>query len=199
MNPWITEHILRTELEVRNQIRDDFEHFARLERRTEGWISGYRIRTRRYSKNGEDSTAGDGDAREGALRGGLPGLKEEEERTECTICIMAVEDGDRVADLGCGHLFHAECLSEWILKKNSCPLCQGPIAEEIRSFEADAQGGGTGGDGVSERAPSRWCRRAWDSILDVATGRDRQMHMSHRTRLRSMLNESANASDESVE
>jgi len=49
----------------------------------------------------------------------------------CTICIMEIEDGDRVAVLDCNHLFHSDCLKSWIKRKNTCPLCQSPnIARE---------------------------------------------------------------------
>ena len=35
----------------------------------------------------------------------------------CSICILELRDRDRVADLSCKHLFHGDCLSEWIKKK----------------------------------------------------------------------------------
>mmetsp|Transcript_22921 Transcript_22921/g.33286 ORF Transcript_22921/g.33286 Transcript_22921/m.33286 type:complete len:428 (-) Transcript_22921:273-1556(-) len=42
----------------------------------------------------------------------------------CTICLLDLEDGDRIAVLPCDHYFHADCLKPWIQKKNACPLCQ---------------------------------------------------------------------------
>lgn len=35
----------------------------------------------------------------------------------CTICLLDIQDGDTIADLQCRHTFHADCISEWILKK----------------------------------------------------------------------------------
>ncbi|OEU14353.1 hypothetical protein FRACYDRAFT_165374, partial [Fragilariopsis cylindrus CCMP1102] len=47
----------------------------------------------------------------------------------CTICFTELEDGDRVGDIGCMHVFHADCLKMWIQKRNSCPLCNIPVAK----------------------------------------------------------------------
>ena len=40
------EHLLQAEIQSRNRVRDEYEHVARLTRRTEGWISGYSIKTK---------------------------------------------------------------------------------------------------------------------------------------------------------
>jgi hypothetical protein len=42
----------------------------------------------------------------------------------CTICFGPLEDGDRVGALVCDHIFHAECLKRWLVRRNTCPLCQ---------------------------------------------------------------------------
>lgn len=65
---------------------------------------------------------------------GYGGKEEEEEGKEnviCTICMLDITNGDRVGVLPCKHLFHSDCLKEWIKRRNVCPLCQAPdIAEE---------------------------------------------------------------------
>lgn len=43
---------------------------------------------------------------------------------ECCICFAVVEDGERVGALPCQHVFHADCLKEWVAKRAVCPLCQ---------------------------------------------------------------------------
>ena len=48
----------------------------------------------------------------------------------CTICFGPLEDGDRVGDLSCNHIFHAECLKSWLVRRNQCPLCAGDAAQE---------------------------------------------------------------------
>lgn len=137
MNPWITEQILQTEIQARNRIRDQFENALRQKRRTEGWVSGYTLKTKRYVASGEASglktnaqcdserecktnddklnPEEDEGARETASQGDQSISNSDDYM--CTICLLAVEDGDKIADLPCGHLYHAECLGEWILKK----------------------------------------------------------------------------------
>ncbi|KAL3782182.1 hypothetical protein ACHAW5_004594 [Stephanodiscus triporus] len=181
MNLWITEHLLQTEIQSRNRIRDEFEHAARLKRRTEGWISGYLIKTKLHSSrdastnkdsecNGtavtEDQTAIEDIPQDCPKRNGRDCM--------CTICLLELEVGDRVADLSCGHMYHAECLGEWILKKKTCPLCQDSnIATEIRCFEMNDDGNDH--ESCSEDRITRWRREAYDFWLDIATGRSRRV------------------------
>ncbi len=62
---------------------------------------------------------------------GGTGHSDDDDEVTCTICIMEIEDGDRIGVLPCEHKFHVECLKEWIKRKNVCPLCQVPdIARE---------------------------------------------------------------------
>mmetsp|Transcript_24642 Transcript_24642/g.59419 ORF Transcript_24642/g.59419 Transcript_24642/m.59419 type:complete len:711 (+) Transcript_24642:160-2292(+) len=49
---------------------------------------------------------------------------DEEETFECTICLGEIDDGDRVGILPCTHVFHVDCLRQWITRRNACPLCQ---------------------------------------------------------------------------
>ena len=46
----------------------------------------------------------------------------------CTICFVPLEEGDRIGDLSCNHLFHVDCLKSWVQRKNTCPLCAAPMA-----------------------------------------------------------------------
>jgi hypothetical protein len=41
----------------------------------------------------------------------------------CAICMATVENGDRIGNLQCRHLFHVDCLKQWLRKKNECPMC----------------------------------------------------------------------------
>ena len=56
----------------------------------------------------------------------------------CTICIMEVEDGEKVGALSCHHIFHVQCLKEWIKRKNACPLCQEPDIASPRPGNPEA-------------------------------------------------------------
>lgn len=43
----------------------------------------------------------------------------------CSICLEEYHGKDRVRSLAqCGHLFHAECIDQWLQKNNTCPMCR---------------------------------------------------------------------------
>lgn len=42
----------------------------------------------------------------------------------CTICCTQFENNDSVILLNCNHIFHKECINEWIHYKAECPLCK---------------------------------------------------------------------------
>mmetsp|Transcript_51915 Transcript_51915/g.112888 ORF Transcript_51915/g.112888 Transcript_51915/m.112888 type:complete len:192 (-) Transcript_51915:293-868(-) len=48
----------------------------------------------------------------------------------CAICLGAMEAGEQVRRLPCGHVLHTPCLDEWwfaqVGEKKSCPLCRHP-------------------------------------------------------------------------
>ena len=45
---------------------------------------------------------------------------------DCSICLDDVLTKPAY-NLGCGHLFHAECINEWRKKSDKCPMCKGLI------------------------------------------------------------------------
>jgi hypothetical protein len=49
-----------------------------------------------------------------------------EQGVRCAICLDRLEHGDVVGDIPCEHVFHKDCLKDWLRKKNRCPLCQRP-------------------------------------------------------------------------
>jgi len=50
----------------------------------------------------------------------------------CSICMVPLENGERVGDLDCGHHFHVECLKTWVLWRNVCPLCNAKNIAKIK-------------------------------------------------------------------
>ncbi|KAI3833187.1 hypothetical protein MKX03_027520 [Papaver bracteatum] len=61
----------------------------------------------------------------------------EEETEICTVCQDGYENKDKVATLDCKHEYHEDCITQWLLQKNVCPVCkrqalmaQGPKAME---------------------------------------------------------------------
>ena len=185
---------------MQNQMGIAYERH--LQRQRDGWVSGYKLKTKRYSFRDNDAKDHDDDLKseqdgekqtceecvvnknvidldaelnkeavvletenagcDNSVGSLLNDLSENSaDNNMCTICLLDIEDGDIIADVKCGHLYHADCLSEWILKKvrendnfshyyspdyvgkklknfqNSCPLCQAPdVAEEVREFES---------------------------------------------------------------
>lgn len=41
----------------------------------------------------------------------------------CTVCLDDIADGARIVTLPCAHLYHVECIAEWLRKKSICPQC----------------------------------------------------------------------------
>jgi len=51
----------------------------------------------------------------------------------CSICLEAVRGRRRRRLRGCGHCFHASCISQWLRKDDNmaCPLCRGVALEGL--------------------------------------------------------------------
>lgn len=45
------------------------------------------------------------------------------ENTSCSICIDEFKDNELLKQLKCGHIFHQECLSQWLINMDICPYC----------------------------------------------------------------------------
>ncbi|KAJ0255734.1 RING/U-box superfamily protein [Hirschfeldia incana] len=46
------------------------------------------------------------------------------EDKKCSICQEEYEAKDEVGKLRCGHRYHVHCVKQWLLRKNSCPVCK---------------------------------------------------------------------------
>ena len=44
--------------------------------------------------------------------------------TACMICQENFADSDEIPTLSCGHVFHNNCLNEWVKRNPVCPFCQ---------------------------------------------------------------------------
>ena len=42
----------------------------------------------------------------------------------CCICQEEYKDGEDLGKLDCGHDFHADCVKQWLMQKNLCPICK---------------------------------------------------------------------------
>ena len=60
---------------------------------------------------------------------------------ECVVCLEEYVDGEsRVMSLPCGHEFHAECITPWLVtRRRTCPICKGDVVRSMaRQRSADA-------------------------------------------------------------
>ena len=42
---------------------------------------------------------------------------------QCGICMDTFQDGEQLKKLVCSHIYHKDCLNQWIQSKKDCPLC----------------------------------------------------------------------------
>jgi len=64
----------------------------------------------------------------------------------CSICMEAFHVGESVswsADPDCGHAFHHDCISEWLLRHKECPYCRCTFLPVDRE-DSKGEGGGNG-------------------------------------------------------
>ena len=50
--------------------------------------------------------------------------KKDGENNECIICLSEFEVGDSITTLPCVHIFHNECIKNWLKNNNHCPICK---------------------------------------------------------------------------
>ncbi|XP_064645342.1 uncharacterized protein LOC135498811 [Lineus longissimus] len=48
----------------------------------------------------------------------------EEDLEKCTICLCEFEEPEDVRRLPCMHLFHVECVDQWLMTNKKCPICR---------------------------------------------------------------------------
>ncbi|KZV46132.1 hypothetical protein F511_29094 [Dorcoceras hygrometricum] len=46
------------------------------------------------------------------------------ETEPCSICREEYSEGDNLGTLDCGHDFHKDCIKQWLMHKNLCPICK---------------------------------------------------------------------------
>ncbi|KRX10223.1 hypothetical protein PPERSA_07308 [Pseudocohnilembus persalinus] len=50
---------------------------------------------------------------------------------ECSICLCQFEQDDKIRITVCFHIFHKECLDQWIKKHGTCPTCRHKINRKV--------------------------------------------------------------------
>lgn len=64
--------------------------------------------------------------------GSKPTRSEVEYQQQCTICYG---DFDVPVKLSCGHVFCEECISTWLDKEHTCPMCRAVVAKEDNTWK----------------------------------------------------------------
>jgi hypothetical protein len=49
-------------------------------------------------------------------------------KENCSICNCQIEINEMIANLHCNHIFHTNCISEWVMYKPECPCCRSSIS-----------------------------------------------------------------------
>lgn len=50
-------------------------------------------------------------------------------REQCTVCQELFEKKDSVMVLPCSHVYHSECISQWLQSSKLCPICSTAVEE----------------------------------------------------------------------
>ena len=60
---------------------------------------------------------------------------ESRKETECAICLETFKGIDIIkAFYKCEHIFHKDCLKNWLKRSNVCPLCKHDLTEDINQM-----------------------------------------------------------------
>lgn len=55
---------------------------------------------------------------------------EESTLMTCAICMEEVMSGSQLTRMPCSHLFHGDCLSQWLCRNQTCPLCRHELTNQ---------------------------------------------------------------------
>lgn len=57
------------------------------------------------------------------------------ESPECSVCLDDLQIGATALRIPCGHLFHEDCVKEWLKKSNECPVCRWELPTDDQNYE----------------------------------------------------------------
>ena len=50
--------------------------------------------------------------------------------SNCVICFEGINNASKCRMLSCFHIYHRECIDEWLVKMASCPICNKVFARK---------------------------------------------------------------------
>lgn len=66
-----------------------------------------------------------------------PTPNENEQQLTCSICLTVFDKNElHVSTTLCSHIFHENCLNEWLKNHKTCPNCRTDVGEILPSFLA---------------------------------------------------------------
>lgn len=86
-------------------------------------------------RNKPSGEGGAGPSTDGDPSKSLSSKIPEEEKDKCAICMAHYEVGEEVKTLTCTHIFHTECIDQWLKLNRTCPVCK----QSIRALDGPAQ------------------------------------------------------------
>lgn len=63
-------------------------------------------------------------------------LEDDDTNAECAICLRDQALGDTVSKLPCGHIFCPGCVTDWLKRNCTCPVCRYELETDNTKFEA---------------------------------------------------------------
>ncbi|KAG7456802.1 hypothetical protein MATL_G00239720 [Megalops atlanticus] len=67
----------------------------------------------------------------GVYDGGKDGS--EKKIRECVICMLDFVYGDPIRFLPCMHIYHLDCIDDWLMRSFTCPSCMEPVDAALLS------------------------------------------------------------------
>lgn len=56
----------------------------------------------------------------------------------CVICMLDFVYGDPIRFLPCMHIYHMDCIDDWLMRSFTCPSCMEPVdAALLSSYETN--------------------------------------------------------------
>lgn len=53
------------------------------------------------------------------------------DQTQCMVCLSNFTSGEEVRRLPCNHLFHVNCIDEWLRRCTDCPICKANVDQAV--------------------------------------------------------------------
>ena len=47
----------------------------------------------------------------------------------CSVCLMEYKEGEAVCKLPCSHLYHVDCITQWLQANRNCPYCRADVGQ----------------------------------------------------------------------